>query len=194
VWCFCLLVVLVAPTRAFGCLVALKTCLIYKMTASSPLPLSLFRPSSTFRYHPFLSLVFRRASEQQAVQSAIYCRCVVGANFSFFYFLSHSCKFIRSWQNGASEECTWFGALMQESIGSEVWQEVEYWKVESERLTTVWKFSMTLAEKRNKKQKHCVFETTFQYCLMKCVECFQDVIYYLMKHSNLYLVATIKFM
>jgi len=43
---------------------------------------------------------------------------------------------------------------------------------------------MTLAENRSKKQKHFVFQTTFQHCFMKCIECFKVVIYYLIKQPN----------
>lgn len=70
--CCCLLLPLLVDATytytSFGRLGALKTCLIYKMTASPPLPL-------------FRRQCARGAKEQQGrvqvVESAIHCRCVV---------------------------------------------------------------------------------------------------------------------
>lgn len=79
VCCCCLMLLLLplpllvdATYTGFGRLGALKTCLIYKMTASSPLPL--------FRRTFHLDCV--RGQSAGVVKSAIHCRCIVAANFT----------------------------------------------------------------------------------------------------------------
>lgn len=71
-----------ATYTGFGRLGALKTCLIYKMTASSPLPL--FR--RTFHRDRV------RGQSAGVVKSAIHCRCIVAANFTLFSSLSFSSR------------------------------------------------------------------------------------------------------
>lgn len=80
-WIFCMLLLLLplpllvdATYTGFGRLGALKTCLIYKMTASLPLPL--------FRRTFHLDCV--RGQSAGVVKSAIHCRCIVAANFTLF--------------------------------------------------------------------------------------------------------------
>lgn len=69
-----LLLLVDATYTGFGRLGALKTCLIYKMTASSPLPL--FR--RTFHRD------WVRGQSAGVVKSAIHCRCIVAVNFTLF--------------------------------------------------------------------------------------------------------------
>lgn len=78
VCCCCLMLPLPllvdATYTGFGRPGALKTCLIYKMTASPPLPL--------FRRTFHLDCV--RGQSAGVVKSAIHCRCIVAANFTLF--------------------------------------------------------------------------------------------------------------